>query len=175
MVHAKEGEEKVEPHVKIQKESENRNQARVRKVTQHRKQLDSEYRHSQPDIQLINRPNMDKQLYVHLISHTHDDVGWIKSIDQYYSGTNQESQHATVHTILDTTIEELIKDPKRKFTYVEMKFFTMWYERQTPELRKQVRKLVKEKRLEFANGGWSATDEACPNYEDLINNMVVGH
>jgi len=29
--------------------------------------------------------------------------------------------------------------------------------------------------LEFANGGWSATDEACPSYEDMINNMVIGH
>lgn len=35
--------------------------------------------------------------------------------------------------------------------------------------------LVREKRLEFANGGWSATDEACPNYEDLIDNMLIGH
>jgi alpha-mannosidase len=24
-------------------------------------------------------------------------------------------------------------------------------------------------------GGWSATDEACPNYEDIINNMYIGH
>ena len=24
-------------------------------------------------------------------------------------------------------------------------------------------------------GGWSATDEACPNYEDMILNMHVGH
>jgi len=35
--------------------------------------------------------------------------------------------------------------------------------------------LVREGRLEFANGGWSATDEACPTYEDMINNMVQGH
>jgi alpha-mannosidase len=35
--------------------------------------------------------------------------------------------------------------------------------------------LVKEGRLEFANGGWSASDEACPNYEDLINNILIGH
>jgi lysosomal alpha-mannosidase len=56
-----------------------------------------------------------------------------------------------------------------------MKFFTMWYDRQTPEMREQVKVLVKEGRLEFANGGWSATDEACPNYEDMINNMIIGH
>jgi len=35
--------------------------------------------------------------------------------------------------------------------------------------------LVREGRLEFANAGWSASDEACPNYEDMINNMHIGH
>ena len=35
--------------------------------------------------------------------------------------------------------------------------------------------LIKEGRLEIANGGWSATDEACPTYEDMINNMIQGH
>ena len=26
-------------------------------------------------------------LTVHLIHHTHDDVGWLKTIDEYFSGT----------------------------------------------------------------------------------------
>jgi|TARA_B110001450_G_C17162161_1_gene295737 hypothetical protein len=51
----------------------------------------------------------------------------------------------------------------------------MWYTRQTKEMKIEVKKLVKEGRLEFSNGGWSATDEACPNYEDMINNMIIGH
>jgi hypothetical protein len=80
-----------------------------------------------------------------------------------------------VRLLLDNTIAELLKDARRKFTYVEMKFFTMWYNKQTEEMKKNVRMLVKEGRLEFANGGWSATDEACPNYGDMINNMQHGH
>jgi alpha-mannosidase len=27
----------------------------------------------------------------------------------------------------------------------------------------------------LVQGGWTATDEACPNYEDMINNMYLGH
>lgn len=30
----------------------------------------------------------DLPLTVHLIPHTHDDVGWLKTVDMYYSGSN---------------------------------------------------------------------------------------
>ena len=32
--------------------------------------------------------NDDEHIYVHLINHTHDDVGWLKTVDEYWSGTN---------------------------------------------------------------------------------------
>ena len=33
-------------------------------------------------------------LNVHLICHSHDDVGWLKTVDQYYYGANNTIQHA---------------------------------------------------------------------------------
>ena len=56
-----------------------------------------------------------------------------------------------------------------------MKFFSMWWERQTDDMKTKVRALVNEGRLEFVNGGWSMHDEACTHYEDQINNMMFGH
>ncbi len=35
--------------------------------------------------------------------------------------------------------------------------------------------MVQEGRFEFVNGGWVASDEACPVYEDLVENMALGH
>jgi hypothetical protein len=29
------------------------------------------------------------KLNVHIISHAHDDVGWLKTVDQYYEGQRQ--------------------------------------------------------------------------------------
>ena len=112
---------------------------------------------------------------MHLISHTHDDVGWLKTVDEYYEGYDSNVANAAVRLILETVIDELINDPAKKFTYVEMKFFSMWWKDQTDDMKTMVRQLVQQGRLEFVNGGWSMHDEACPHYEDMINNMMIGH
>jgi hypothetical protein len=35
------------------------------------------------------------KLNVHLVAHSHDDVGWLKTIDQYYVGSNNSIQVRT--------------------------------------------------------------------------------
>jgi len=32
------------------------------------------------------------KLNVHLVAHSHDDVGWLKTVDQYYVGSNHSIQ-----------------------------------------------------------------------------------
>jgi alpha-mannosidase len=110
-----------------------------------------------------------------MVHHTHDDVGWLKTVDEYYSGVNNNIQRVEVELILDGVIRELLLDENKRFSYVEMKFFTMWWDKQTDELKHVVRGLVQSGRLEMLNAGWSMHDEACVYYTDMINNMMIGH
>jgi len=64
-----------------------------------------------------------------MIAHTHDDVGWVKSYDDYFTGFRNRDAHVRVEQIISEVVFELLKDPKKLFTYVEMKFFNMWYTR----------------------------------------------
>ena len=81
------------------------------------------------------RSSDSEKLTVHMLHHTHDDVGWLKTVDEYYTGVNNDIQRGEVQLILDTTIPDLIKDPAKRFSYVEMKFFSMWWKSQTEELK----------------------------------------
>ena len=99
-------------------------------------------------------------LNVHVVPHTHDDVGWLKTVDQYYYGgelvmimyyvmsrgnvvlnaANNSIQHAGVQYILDSVIQALAKDENRTFIYVEMAFFVRWWREQSNNTKNLVSK-----------------------------------
>jgi len=39
---------------------------------------------------------VEGKLNVHLVSHSHDDVGWLKTVDQYFVGSNNSIQASGV-------------------------------------------------------------------------------
>ncbi|XP_030561633.1 lysosomal alpha-mannosidase isoform X2 [Drosophila novamexicana] len=117
------------------------------------------------------KPNM---LNVHLIAHTHDDVGWLKTVDQYYYGSETRIQKAGVQYIIDSVVESLLRDPEKRFIYVESAFFFKWWKEQTSEMQDQVRMLVNEGRLEFIGGAWSMNDEATTHYQSVIDQFAWG-
>lgn len=80
---------------------------------------------------------------VHIITHSHQDAGWRKTVDEYYTGGNFNKDGADVHTILEGVIDELTKDTKRKFTIVDIKYFTMWYNHANSDKKKIVKDLIK--------------------------------
>ncbi|XP_025413400.1 lysosomal alpha-mannosidase-like isoform X2 [Sipha flava] len=119
-------------------------------------------------------PVKDGYLNVHFIPHSHDDVGWLKTIDQYYFGTNNSIQLAGVQFILDSVVSELSKDPNKRFIYVETAFFWKWWVDQSEETQDIVRDLVRSGRLEFIGGAWSMNDEAASNYLSIVDQFTWG-
>jgi len=109
------------------------------------------------------------------VPHSHDDVGWLKTVDEYYDGSRRDIQWTNVHVELNSVIDSLWENPARKFSEVEMKFFSMWWDDASEEVKNKTRQLVSNGQLELINGGWSMHDEACPIYEDMIENMMIGH
>ena len=79
--------------------------------------------------------------------------------DQYFEGANNSIQHANVNSIISANILSLMEDPGRKFIYVEMAFWTRWWDEQSESKKADVRGLVARGQLEFINGGWSMHDE----------------
>ena len=52
-------------------------------------------------------PLSSSGINVHLIPHSHDDVGWVKTVDEYYK--------VRVRRIYDTVIEALWANEKRRY------------------------------------------------------------
>ena len=72
-------------------------------------------------------PNADN-LTVHVIAHSHDDVGWLKTVDDYYYGDKQNIQWAAVQFTIGSVVNELFLNPNLKFTIVEMAFLHRWWQ-----------------------------------------------
>ena len=153
-------------------------------------------------------PTSCGKLTVHINMHTHDDVGWLKTVDQYYVGLNKTIDSSVVQYILTTVrhhhtltlsrphppwllwssadhsslclslcqvVDELLKDPKRKFMYVEQAFFQRFWQQQSDARKVDIRKLVASKQLEFVNGGWCMHDEATTHWVDMVDQTTLGH
>ncbi|KAG0483110.1 hypothetical protein HPP92_011194 [Vanilla planifolia] len=115
------------------------------------------------------------KLNVHLVAHSHDDVGWLKTVDQYFVGSNNSIQGACVQNVLDSVVSALLGDKNRKFIYVEQAFFQRWWRQQSDATKKIVKELVSSGQLEFINGGMCMHDEAAPHYIDMIDQTTMGH
>ena len=114
----------------------------------------------------------EEELIIHVVCHTHDDPGWLWTLDDYFMGTDH--CHVSVKRILDNMVISLSNKEDRKFSYVEMSFFKLWYDKQTDQIKQKVKNFIKEGRLEIINGGWVMHDEAGSYYKHSIDNMRIG-
>lgn len=83
------------------------------------------------------------KINVHVVPHSHDDVGWLKTVDQYFDGSARNIQWTNVEVELTNIMWSLIDNPDRKFSEVEMKFFRMWWDNQNDTMKDKVKGLIK--------------------------------
>jgi len=106
-------------------------------------------------------------LTVHIVAHTHDDPGWLITVDEYYI---QE-----VEWIFYTMIPVLKDNPERRFTYVEMAYMHRWWEEIDNHLKKETVDLVNSDQYQINLGGWCMNDEASPTASAVIHQMTDGN
>ena len=58
-------------------------------------------------------------VFIHLVCHTHDDVGWNLIPEDYYK--------TKVKQILTKVIEALYENLERKFSFAEIFYFEKWW------------------------------------------------
>lgn len=121
------------------------------------------------------RDDSTSSLDIHIVPHTHDDLGWLRTVQQYYDGESSNDRSESVKRILTSVVPALKADPNKKFIYVEVGFFKMWWDQQSDETKATVKELVKNGQFEFINGGYAMNDEADVYYEDCIEQMALGH
>jgi hypothetical protein len=52
-----------------------------------------------------NHPYLsDEPITVYLMPHSHDDVGWLKTVDNYFYGGDQSTQWAGVQYTIDSVV-----------------------------------------------------------------------
>eukprot|EP00892_Ulva_mutabilis_P004205 jgi/Ulvmu1/2156/UM129_0016.1 len=114
-------------------------------------------------------------LRIHLVAHSHDDSGWLKTVDQYYTGSEQKIQLAGVEYVLDTVVQCLNGSDNRTFSFAEIAFFSRWWAQQNQEIQSKVKALVSGGQLTFVNGGWVQHDEATSHFSMMIDQTTRGH
>ena len=104
---------------------------------------------------------------IHLVPHSHCDAGYRKTFNDYYK--------SQVHSILDTVLQALTEDKRRKFVWEEVSFLSKWWTNDASSDQKAtMRQLLSEERLEFIGGGWVMHDEAVTNAFTINTQMTLG-
>ena len=106
-------------------------------------------------------------LYVHVVPHSHNDPGWIKTYDEYY--------HTETKKILDSVVSTVSQKPNRRFIWAETSYFSRWWQDSSNSQRQTAKRLIDNGQLEIVTGGWVMNDEANPDIPAIVGQMMEGH
>ncbi|XP_064486653.1 lysosomal alpha-mannosidase-like isoform X2 [Ornithodoros turicata] len=108
----------------------------------------------------------ENYINVHVICHSHNDAGWLETVDAIYD--------SAVSHIYSTTTRAMLHYPSRRYVSAENVFFSRWWNNQSYEVQGQVRELIETGRLQFVGGGWTQNDEATTHYTAIIDQVTLG-
>ncbi|XAR51807.1 Alpha-mannosidase [Bertholletia excelsa] len=108
-----------------------------------------------------------EKLKIFVVPHSHNDPGWKLTVEEYY---DRQSRH-----ILDTIVETLSKDARRKFIWEEMSYLERWWRDASESKKTSLINLIKNGQLEIVGGGWVMNDEANSHYFAIIEQMTEGN
>ncbi|WKX91499.1 hypothetical protein Q1695_009939 [Nippostrongylus brasiliensis] len=115
--------------------------------------------------QLPLRQDKHAKLKVIVVPFTHTDPGWLNTFDVYSKETDDT---------LDAMHTFMMSHQDMRFMWAETVFLERWWRKQNDSVKNDVRRLVKEKRLDLVTGSWVMTDEANPYYPVSVDNIIEG-
>lgn len=123
---------------------------------------------------LLSIFNLQTPKQVFFICHSHDDLGWLSTIQEYYRDQVKYILDSIIQAISDSSSNQTLH---KKFQYSEIGNIKLYLNDEpslTQSKKDAINSLIKNKKWEFVNGGISQPDEACSNYHDIINNYFYG-
>jgi len=128
-----------------------------------------EYWGNEMEDRYVKRKSMWPALPLHVIvmPHSHNDPGWLKTYEGYFA--------TATRGIITNMVNKLTQHKNMTFIWTEVSFLSRWWNVADQDMKDKMRKLIDEKRLEVATGGWVMTDEANVDLFSMIDQLVEGH
>ncbi|PVV03622.1 hypothetical protein BB560_001885, partial [Smittium megazygosporum] len=121
-----------------------------------------------------------RNLTLHILPHSHCDLGWNLSFDEYYA--------QSIKTVIENVLIELYKNPKRRFSWNDIPYIEKFLKEEGNKPNMLLENssdkaltwnqladiVVNKKQLEFGNLEYSSPDELLTDLRSQFENMDVG-